>query len=138
MKHRQLFIIVLLVGLALLPVWASTFGWFGDVAKAIGDTTWRIVLIKAMERMGPMLLLGVLVIGAIGSYWAPMYTVLEWIKAAREAIRTGDKLDRREAIVLTVGAIMLIYIGWHLLEFGSLLADSARAGLGELNREVSP
>ena len=137
---RTIIVIILIVGI-LLPVALTSpaiAGWFGlgEVAKAIGDTAWRIVLINAVERLAPTILLGIVIIGAICSFMLPGYGVLEWLKAFREAIRTGDKVDRYEIVGLTIGALLLGYIGIHLIELGTLLLESATAGLGELNRGV--
>lgn len=126
---------VLLPVIITTPAVASWFG-IGEVAKAIGDTTWRIVLINAVERLAPTILLAVVVVGAMCSFILPGYGTIAWLRMAKEAIRTGEHLDVREVVVLAVGAVLLMYVGYHLVTFGTLLVDSATAGLGELNAPV--
>lgn len=138
---RILLVLVLVMGV-MLPIVATNpavAGWFGigEVAKAIGDTAWRIVLINAVERLAPTILLMIVVVGAICAFVLPGYGVIAWLGMAREAIRTGDRISKPEAVVLAVGAFILLYLGYHLVELGILLVNSATAGLGELNAPVN-
>ena len=134
---KKLIMYSLLLTMALLPAYSSALaGWFGlgEIAQAVGDTTWKVVLINTTSRALPTLLLAVVIIGAIGCFWLPMFAIMDWVKLAREAVRTGDNVNLKEAFILGGALLALLFLGWHLVEVGSLLLDSAKAGLGELNK----
>ena len=112
-------------------------GWFdfglGEAIGAISDATWKVMLIKAIERTLPTLLLMTVVIGAIGCAWAAAYLAGKFAETCREALRDG-RVTWPEWVLTGLQALVVIPVVTGLLWFGWFLAFSAKSGLSELVR----
>ena len=111
-------------------------GWFdfiGDAAVAVSDATWKVALIRALERTLPSLILLTCIVGAIGSGWGAGVLAVRWQETARTALR-DDKVTVGEWVVLAAGTLIVLPISAGLLWFAWFLTTAARSGLLELMR----
>lgn len=138
---RAQFAIVLLLtaaALALVLGWPARAeaGWFdfvGEAAGAISDATWKVALIKALERTLPSLILLTCIVGAIVSSWGAAYLSMRLHETAKAALK-DDAVSLSEWVVLGVLAAATLPTVAGLLWFAWFLATAAHSGLTELMR----
>jgi hypothetical protein len=136
-------LVAILVALVVIPL-AAQADWFGigeafsGTAKAAADGTKAVMeakvwlaLIAAVKDSTAIILLGIILIGAISCFLAPMYTTMRWMRLARESARE-DGISNREIGVLAAGAVLLVVFGIPLMKFGWFLMDAAESGIGEM------
>lgn len=138
-RHQILAVLLLaLAALALLLGWPARAeaGWFdfiGDAAGAISEATWKVALIKAVERTLPSLILLVCIVGAIVASWGAGYLSMRLHETAKTALK-DDTVSLSEWIVLGVLAVATLPVVAGLLWFAWFLATAAHSGLTELMR----
>lgn len=110
-------------------------GWFdiglGEAVKGISDATWKVVLIKAVERSFPSIILLTCIVGTIVSAWGMAYLVARFHEIVRESLRDGRVTGAEWFFNIFCGALTLgisAYLGW----FSFLLFTASKSGLAEL------
>jgi len=110
-------------------------GWFsvglGDAVEAISDATWKVVLVRAIERMAPTLLLGLVLVCVIAAALAATYLTGKFVETGREAMR-DDRVTRAEWVLIGLQATIIVPTVIGLILFAGFLAYAGRAGLLEL------
>ena len=113
------------------PAHAGWFDFVGDTAKAVSDAVWKTMLIKAVERSLPMLLLATTLIGAIASFLGAGHLAIKMHESAREAMKDNE-ITIGEWVLLTLLMAITLPVSGGLLWFGWFLALAANNGLSEL------
>ncbi len=128
MKRMGLLFLVLM----LIPL-ATHAGWFGigEAVTAISDATWKVMLIKAVERSLPMLLLAATLIGAIASFLGAGHLAIKLHESSRTAMKDDNITIGEWSLLGLLFSVTMPVVG-GLLWFGWFLAIAARNGLLEL------
>lgn len=131
--NRMMMFGIVLASVLLIPfvVYAGWFDFIGTAATAVSEATWKVALIKAIERTLPSLILLTCIVGAIGSGWSAAYLAMRLHETARTALK-DDKVTKAEWIVLGVLTSITLPTVGGLLWFAFFLATASRSGLSEL------
>ena len=103
----------------------------GEAIKGISDATWKVMAIKAIERLAPSILLMTCVIGAIVSAWGAAYIAIRIFEADAEAMRDG-KITIGEWVLFAARVLIGVPTIVGLLWFSWFLARASQHGLLEL------
>ncbi|MEE9499586.1 MAG: hypothetical protein V3V24_09635 [Nitrospinaceae bacterium] len=123
----------LLLAALLMPAdaHAGFFDFIGEAATAVSDATWKVYLIKAIERTLPSLILLTCIVGAILSYFGAAKLGMRLHETARTALRDGE-VSTAEWSILGTLTVVTLPIVLMLLWFGYFLMTAAQSGLSEL------
>lgn len=112
-------------------------GWFdlgiGKAVEAVSDATWKVMLIRAIERSFPSIILLTCIVGTIVSAWGMAYLVARFHETIKTTLQDGRVSPAEWALTGFSALLTLavsIYLGW----FSFLLLQASRSGLAELMR----
>lgn len=115
----------------ILAAWFD-FG-IGKAVEAVSDAAFKIILVRAVERLFPSLILLTCIVGTIVSAWGMAYLVARFHESVRAALQDG-KVSAAEWVLTGFSGILTLGVSLYLGWFSWLLAEASRAGLGELMR----
>lgn len=110
-------------------------GWFdlglGRAVEAVSDATFKVILVRAIERLFPSIILLTCIVGTIVSAWGMAYLLARFHESVRAALR-DDRVTAAEWVLVGFSGLLTLAVGVFLGWFSFLLMRASQSGLAEL------